>query len=87
MNEYFNYEHKKVLNPAVAKCLFKIMLINLENKNWNEFVNNLIKSFYISRSTFFKKTRWRIFNKIIVIYHILMSLFNEKALKRFMKGR
>ena len=55
MNEYFNYEHKKVLNPAVAKCLFKIMLINLENKNWNEFVNNLIKSFYISPSTFLRR--------------------------------
>lgn len=55
MNEYSNYEHKKVLNPIVAKCHFKIMLINLENKNWNEFVNNLIKSFYISPSTFLRR--------------------------------
>ena len=60
LNEFFGYEHKKVLNPIIAKHHLYVMYNNFKNRKYVECVVNLFKSVYYSHKiflqTFIKQT-------------------------------
>jgi len=55
LNEFFKYEHKKVLNPIIAKHHLMVMYINFKNRKYAACIVNLFKSLYYSPKIFFQK--------------------------------
>ena len=52
LNKFFGYEHKKVLNPIIAKHHLYVMYNNFKNRKYFESVVNLFYSLYYSRKIF-----------------------------------
>jgi hypothetical protein len=64
LNEYFGYQYKKFIDPILAKYYFKLMLINLENRNFSESINDFFKSFHSSPQTLLKRLGGEILIKL-----------------------
>jgi len=54
LNEFFNYEHKKVLNPIISHHHLYVMNMDFKNGKYAESIVHLIKSFYYSPMVFLR---------------------------------
>jgi hypothetical protein len=54
LNKFFNYEHKKVLNPIIAQYNLYALSINIKKVRLGKVVKNLIESLLFSPKIFFK---------------------------------
>jgi glycosyltransferase involved in cell wall biosynthesis len=54
LNKFFNYQHKKVLNPIIAQYYLNVMYINFQNKKYVKALINIINALYHSPKIFFK---------------------------------
>ena len=54
LNEFFEYEHKKVLNPIISRHYLNVAFLNFKYKLYKKFILDLIRGFFYSPFIFFE---------------------------------